>query len=97
MMGKVKLIGLRTALRKFDEDGYFATSGRWSLGKGGYDLLWEVCYKQDDSSGYVPIINCVPVSKDEYTGALENIGGLPEEEFARVANVIMDEYDDVTV
>lgn len=96
-MGKIKLIGLRTALRKFDEDGYSATSGRWSLGKGGYDLLWEVCYRQDDVPAYLPIIDCMPVTREKYTGILENIGGLPDEEFKRIADVIMDEYDDVTI
>lgn len=95
-MEKVKLAGLRVALRKFDENGRSATDGRWLLGRGRYDLLWEVCYKQDDSAGYLPIIDCVPVSKEQYTGALKNIGGLSEEEFKRIANVIMDEYNDVT-
>lgn len=49
-MKKVKLAGSHVALRKFDENGRSATGGRWLLGRGGYDFLWEVCYKQDDSA-----------------------------------------------
>lgn len=31
-------------LEKFDEDGRYAGCGKWTIGKGGYDLWWEIYY-----------------------------------------------------
>ena len=89
---KISLEGLRNCLRKFDEGVRYAESGRWSIGKGGYDLAFEVYYR--DSTDYkVPVIDCIQDTWD-VNGWLENIG-LPETEYKRVAKVIMDEYSDV--
>ncbi|MBO7734740.1 MAG: hypothetical protein J6S67_19425 [Methanobrevibacter sp.] len=36
---------LRKALKRFDENGKYAKQGDWKIGKGGYDLNFEVYYK----------------------------------------------------
>lgn len=44
MSTRMDIKGLRQCLRKFDEDGYSASYGHWSIGRGGYDLDWELYY-----------------------------------------------------
>ena len=89
---KISLKGLRSCLRKFDEGVRYAESGRWSIGKGGYDLAFQIYCK--DSTGYkIPIIDCIQDTWD-INGWLEN-NCLPEAEYKRVAKVIMDEYSNV--
>lgn len=46
------LAGLRQCLRRFDMNGHFARQGRWSIGNGGYSLLWELCYENQ------PVLDC---------------------------------------
>ena len=75
---KISLQGLRQVLRKFDEDGMYASGTHWSIGRGGYDLQWELSYDR------VPIIDCVG-------GVLEN-NCLSDEDFKRISKVIREEY-----
>ena len=89
---KISLMGLRGCLRKLDEGVVYAESGRWSIGKGAYDLAFQLYYK--DTTGYkVPVIDCIQDAWD-INGWLEN-NCLPDREYKRVAKVIMDEYSDV--
>jgi len=92
-LGKIKITGLRTVLRRFDENGMSATSGRWYIGKGGYDLAWELYYTPDNETYRYPIIDCIQSTWD-FKGTLKNLM-LTTTEFKKVAKVIMEEYDDV--
>ena len=40
----VNLRGFREILRRFDEDGYSVSATHWSIGRGGYDLSFEIYY-----------------------------------------------------
>lgn len=89
----ISLAGLRNCLRKFDEGVKYAKSGRWSIAKGGYDLAFQLCYK-DSNDQDIPVIDCIQEDWNE-TGQLEN-NCLPDAEFAKIAKIIMDEYKNVT-
>ena len=88
----ITLKGLRGCLRKFDDNGMYAESGRWSIGKGGYDLAFQLYYR-NEYDYKVPVIDCIQGTWDIH-GWLEN-NCLPEFDYKRIAKVIMEEYDDV--
>lgn len=50
---KTETAGLRTCLRKYKENGHHASSCRWSIGTGGYDLNWQLSYDG------TPVIDCL--------------------------------------
>lgn len=79
MIDTLNIRGLKETLRKFDEDGLSAHGTHWSMGKGGYDLDWELYY---DS---VPVVDCI-------CGEISNIG-LSEKLFKRIAKIILEEYN----
>lgn len=87
----VKITGLRNVLRRFDEGAISATSGRWSIGKGGYDLFFELYYSPNKESRGYPVVDCIWGPWDK-KGELEKIC-LSDEAFKKVAKVIMEEYD----
>ena len=89
----ISLAGLRNCLRKFNEGVKYAKSGRWSIAKGGYDLAFQLYYK-DSNDQDIPVIDCIQGAWDE-TGQLEN-NCLADAEFAKIAKVIMDEYKNIT-
>ena len=41
-MNKISFVGLKNALKKFDENGKYSKRGDWSITVGGYDLYWEI-------------------------------------------------------
>ncbi len=49
----INFSGLRTALKKFEENGEQAKCGKWCIAKGGYDLWWEIYYE-----GYT-VLQCI--------------------------------------
>lgn len=44
---------LRRCLEIYDENGREGHSGPWSIGRGGYDLDWELYYRGE------PVMDCV--------------------------------------
>lgn len=64
---KVSFRGLRTILRKFDENGRYAKAGAWEIGNGGYDLYWEI------SHDGIPIIDCVSGTIEVLDDTISNI------------------------
>ena len=49
----ISLRGLKATLEKFDENGKYAEGKHWNIGRGGYDLWWELYYDN------MPIARCV--------------------------------------
>lgn len=92
---KIYITGLRNVLRRFDEGAISATSGRWSIGKGGYDLFFELYYNPDGNGRGYPVVDCIWGTWDR-KGTLEKIC-LSDEAFMKVAKVIMEEYDNDVV
>lgn len=45
--------GLKKAFQIFDKNGKYARNGNWEIGKGGYDLDFEISFKR------TPIVDCV--------------------------------------
>lgn len=81
MVGLVYITGLAKALERFDSNGRSAKQGRWEIGRGGYDLDWELYYDTK------PVVQCV-------NGIVDNIG-LSGPMFKKVATVIQQVYPDV--
>ena len=79
MIDKINIRGLKEILRKFDEDGYHVQATHWSIGRGGYDLQWELYYDG------IPVVDCIA---DE----ISNIC-LPDKVFNRIAKIILQEYN----
>ena len=78
MTVKINVRGLREILKKFDEDGYHVQATHWSIGRGGYDLQWELYYDG------IPVVDCVD---DEISNLC-----LSEKDFKRIAKIIREEY-----
>lgn len=93
-LGKIKISGLRTVLRRFNENGKSAKSGRWYIGKGGYDLAWELYYTPDGETYRYPVIDCIQGAWD-FKGVIKNLFGLSEADLKKITKIIMEEYDDV--
>lgn len=72
--------GLRSVLRKFDEDGKYAEGEHWSIGKGGYDLWWELSYDG------IPVVDCV-------CNRIKNLC-LTNDLFNRIFRIVKEEYSD---
>jgi hypothetical protein len=84
---KVKVSGLRDALKRFDENGKSATNGHWHIARGGYDMCWELYYCR------IPVVNAFKDGKDTEIFNLN----LTDYEFKKVADVIRDEYPDCII
>lgn len=81
---KFEIRGLRNCLRKYDEKGKYATSGKWSIATGGYDLYWQLCYEEE------PLIDnvCNELTVDnryDYSNLNE------------VISIILEEYKNVNI
>ena len=83
MVDNIKLSGLKTVLDKFEDNGKYAKQGKWSIGRGGYDLWWQLYY---DGTA---VVDCVD-------GELEN-DCLSSEDFKRITDVICSVYDGLKV
>ena len=81
MNGFVYLKGLKQALERFNDNGKFAKQGYWTIGKGAYDLDWQLAYQG------APVIDCV-------NGKLKN-DCLSGPMFRKCASVIKSVYPDV--
>ena len=75
----ISLRGLRSVLRKFDEDGKLVSGTHWKIARGGYDLYWQLYYDN------IPIIDCV-------CNRIEN-NCIRDKDYKRIAQVILEEYD----
>ncbi len=73
---------LRELLRTYDEDGRSASSVHWMIGRGGYDLDFEL-YRDGEA-----VVQCI-------AGKLENVS-MSENDFNRVGGIIKEEYPDVS-
>ena len=81
---KFEIRGLRYCLRKYEENGKYATSGKWSIATGGYDLYWQLCYEE------TPLIDnvCNELTIDnryDYSNLNE------------VVSIILEEYENVNI
>jgi hypothetical protein len=72
---------LRKALITFDYNGRYSSRGSWSIARGGYDLWFEICYKN------TPVIHCVD-------GELENCC-LSNDAYIKVCALIHSVYQDI--
>ena len=75
----VNIKGLKNVLLKYNDNGKIAKGKHWEIGKGGYDLWWEISY-----DGF-PIIGCV-------CGEIENYGHLNYGKFKKICNIIFECY-----
>lgn len=84
MKNKMSLRGLRQCLRAFDNNGYHSMWGHWSIGRGGYDLQWELYYDN------YPILGCISNRLDIYedTPNIERICQTIREEYTSVLGFV---------
>ena len=76
--------GIKTALRKFEENGKEAHCGKWTIANGGYDLWWEIYYEG------ISVLECVdgdimPCDR----------GDIPKEEIQKLIDVVKSVYIDL--
>ena len=50
---EIDIRGLSTVLKKHQETGLWEQGRHWAIGRGGYDLNWQVYYNN------APIVECV--------------------------------------
>ena len=75
--------GLKSVLKKFDNNGKYAKGTHWSIANGGYDLWWELYYDG------LPILQCV-------AGELEiAVCGLTESTEKRLIENVKSVYADL--
>lgn len=85
------LKGLRNTLIKYGTTGDLCVEGtHWKIAVGGYDLLWELYYR-DRQKGEIPVIGCFRSDDPMCSGELENYC-LSQDDFNRIADIITDEY-----
>lgn len=78
--------GLKSALKKFDENGKYARCGHWSIANGGYDLYWEIYYKG------CPVLQCIA---GEVSGGLRPFQEFTEEVENKLIKVVKSVYADL--
>ena len=79
--------GLKTALKKFNNNGKFATCKKWCIINGGYDLEFEIKYNDD------VVIQCIG-------GDLHTVNGLinfDNDDLQQTIAYIMNSYEDLTI
>lgn len=76
---KLSLKGLRECLRTFDDNGRHARRGDWSIGNGGYDLDFEIYYKDDILFSSVDKQLYIDVELDEYSNINKAVDIIVEE------------------
>jgi len=81
----IKMSGFKQMLEAFDSNGKHARRGKWEIGRGGYDLQWEVYYNG------VPFMECVD---NEATFQHDY---MPYKIACKIAGVIESVYPDVKV
>lgn len=62
-------------LKSFDENGKYAKRGNWEIGRGGYDLWYEISYNG------VPVIGCTAGKVNAYQKGFEEYAKLTAEEY----------------
>lgn len=62
-------------LKTFDNNGKYAKRGNWEIGRGGYDLWYEVSYNK------VPVIGCTAGKVSAYQKGFEEYAKLVAEEY----------------
>jgi hypothetical protein len=83
MKVNISLRGLKSILEAFDMNGNYVKRTRWTIGSGGYDLLWQLSYDG------IPVIDCIGGSGLQKT--LHNLC-LEEEVYDSICDIIMDVY-----
>lgn len=83
-MKKIKLDGLKDVLQTFNDHGWEGSfsRGNWRIANGGYDLWFELYYKNQ------PVVQCV-------SGELSSNFGLDASEKEMVFGKILEVYDDL--
>ena len=79
--------GLKTALKKFDSNGKFATCKKWCIINGGDDLDFEIKYNDE------VIIQCIG-------GDLHTVNGLnnfDNDDLQQTIAYVMNSYEDLTI
>lgn len=79
-------VGLKTALKNFDEDGRYAKCGNWSIANGGYDLWFEIYY-----DGYT-VLQCI---NGKLQGGFRPIPEFTEETEKQLIKRVKDIYEDL--
>ena len=62
-------------LKTFDNNGKYAKRGNWEIGRGGYDLWYEISYNK------VPVIGCTAGKVSAYQNGYEEYAKLVAEEY----------------
>lgn len=62
-------------LKTFDNNGKYAKRGNWEIGRGGYDLWYEISYDK------VPVIGCTAGKVSAYQKGYEEYAKLVAEEY----------------
>ena len=62
-------------LKTFDNNGKYAKRGNWEIGRGGYDLWYEISYNK------VPVIGCTAGKVSAYQKGFEEYAKLVAEEY----------------
>ena len=62
-------------LKTFDNNGKYAKRGNWEIGRGGYDLWYEISYNK------VPVIGCTAGKVSAYQKGYEEYAKLVAEEY----------------
>ena len=88
----ISVDGLRTALRRYNENGRHGKCGPWEIHNGGYYRWWEICHE-----GQV-VVACY--ASDEYGGGacLRELGNLERERhladktFSNICKIVCEEF-----
>lgn len=85
-MENISFVGLKTALKKFDENGRYAECGNWSVANGGYDCWWEIYYQ-----GYT-VLQCINGKLD---GGFRPTDNFTEKVEKQLIKIVKDVYKDL--
>ena len=85
-MNNIKFTGLKNVLQKFDEHDWIGSfsSGNWEISYGGYDLWFELYYKNQ------PVMQCID-------GKLLSDFGLDDTNKLKLFNKVLEEYDHLKI
>ena len=79
--------GLKTALKKFDNNGKLATCKKWCIINGGYDLEFEIKYNNN------VVLQCI--GGDLH--AVNSFSEFDDDDLQQIIAYIMNSYEDLTI
>lgn len=97
---EIDIRGLSTVLKKHQKTGLWEQGRHWAIGRGGYDLNWQVYYNK------APIVECV---KNDINGGDADLlfevddnrtgtsSAITTADAAKIFKVIQDVYPDVEI